>query len=1158
VVAAGHHGRRHRRGDRAARLPGLPEARRAGAETLKARTFGRALAWTLGGALAVALLLVAAAPWLIDAPAVQAEIQRRLARLLGGQVTWQALEVRLLPVPHGEVRGLRIEIPDRLNAAAEEVEVSLRLWPLLRGRPEVSSFTLKRAQVRVAAAGGGARDAALPDALALYRAAVEPAARALRDLAPDTAFGIEDGRLEIGPGFALRELKASARTDRGGVAIDLAAAGNLWKRLSAQGRVEYADLAARAELTLEALALDNDLPPATVRARLRTDARTAVEIELEGSAGSLVSTARGTLTLPAGKPPELAAEIAGVDLARGLAIARLKGVPLEFIETAEGKVSVAASASLGAQWQARLRFARSDAAVKLVQLPWKLAPRAAEVALSPQRVSVTALEGSLGQSTFSGVAAEIDLGAKRLSSASGRAALELGQWLPWLRDKLPLEEIASASGSVEVALHRLALPFERPANVEFEALATPRKVDVALKALPAPVQLAGGSVHASAKRVRGAGLRGSIGASTFSEAAFEIELEKPARVSSASAAAQVQLEPWFAWLRTRLPLEQVASLSGAADVRLNRLALRFDRPAEADFEAAVAPRQASVALKALPGPVSVSGGSIRASAGQVRVDDVAVAMLDARTRVSGSIALRDLALELALAEGAAGEKTVRWALERAAVPGRLEPKTPLRFTARRLAWAKGALAADARIAFEGGPELGVELGWQEQRLEVKSATIKDARSDARLSAAVAAERIQAAFSGTLHGASIAAMLKRPGPETASGVARGDLRVTVDRKRAQDSIGEGRLQVEALDLSWLAGTQALIERADLSALPDDVRVIEARFSWADQKFALRGEGRRTRQGPVIDARLESPGVDVERLRPKPDPARKKEEPSALWPLPITGRIEVRAGYLQLKRNRIEPFDGILTLERERARLEVKEARTCGVSFPLQLDATPKETSLAARISMRDEPLEAALKCLTGGRVALTGNIDLAAELKTTGQGQQALVRNLSGTAQAEARNGRLNKFALIGNILAFRGISSLEEMNQQGFRYRRMTAKGRFENGVFRLDEGFFDSDAVRLAANGNIDLLGPNSHLNVLVALLSRAERVVGAVPILGDVFGGTMLALPVAVNGDIRDPLVVPLGPRAISSQLLGIFERTLKLPGRLGVPAEASKPAP
>jgi hypothetical protein len=102
-----------------------------------------------------------------------------------------------------------------------------------------------------------------------------------------------------------------------------------------------------------------------------------------------------------------------------------------------------------------------------------------------------------------------------------------------------------------------------------------------------------------------------------------------------------------------------------------------------------------------------------------------------------------------------------------------------------------------------------------------------------------------------------------------------------------------------------------------------------------------------------------------------------------------------------------------------------------------------------------------------------------------------------------------------------------------------------------LEEGFFDSDAVRLGAHGKVDLLGADSRLTVLVGLLTNVDRITGAIPIVGYVFGGSMTALPVGVTGDIRNPLVVPLGPRAVTDSLLGIFERTLKLPGKLVVPA-------
>jgi hypothetical protein len=74
----------------------------------------------------------------------------------------------------------------------------------------------------------------------------------------------------------------------------------------------------------------------------------------------------------------------------------------------------------------------------------------------------------------------------------------------------------------------------------------------------------------------------------------------------------------------------------------------------------------------------------------------------------------------------------------------------------------------------------------------------------------------------------------------------------------------------------------------------------------------------------------------------------------------------------------------------------------------------------------------------------------------------------------------------------------------------------------------------------------------VLVAPFSRADQLVRNVPLVGYIIGGTFTSVPVGVSGDIRNPLVVPLGPRAVTSEVLGIFERTLKLPAKLITPLE------
>jgi hypothetical protein len=646
---------------------------------------------------------------------------------------------------------------------------------------------------------------------------------------------------------------------------------------------------------------------------------------------------------------------------------------------------------------------------------------------------------------------------------------------------------------------------------------------------------------------------GSLGRSTFSGAAAQIELHKPARISSASGRMTLELDQWFTWLQARMPLEGVASVSGRTEVDLKRLALRFDHAAAADFEALVRPQKVSAALKALPDAVTVDGGAVHAGPKEATLENVSVAMLDARARVSGTVGIVKPAIALALAEGLAGEKIVQWALKRAEVSERFEPKTPLRFDARRVAWARGgALEADARVDFDGGPQLALTLASKPGLLDVPRIAIKDASSDAVLGVAIEEDRVRANFAGTLQGRTIASMLRRPGPETGSGTASGKLRLTLDRKQPRRTIAEGKLRAEALNLGWLAGKRAIVERIDLTAEPTGARIVDARFDWEEQVFNLRGEVKRTEMGPVIDARLESPGVVLDRLLPPPekkDPAADAEK-SAIWPLPVTGRIEVRTAFVQYKEHRIAPFQGRLALERERARLELQEARMCGVSFPMEVEAVPEKVRVAAHVSMRDEPIENAMRCLTGGSVEITGNADIRAELKTEGR-RPELFRNMTGTIQAETRKGSVKRFALIGNILSLRNIASATQMKEDGFPYRSMTAKGTFQGGNLMLEEGFFDSSAVRLGAHGRIDLLGADSQLTVLVGLLTNVDRITGAIPIIGYVFGGSMTALPVGVSGDIRDPLVVPLGPRAVTDSLLGIFERTLKLPGKLVVPA-------
>jgi len=571
----------------------------------------------------------------------------------------------------------------------------------------------------------------------------------------------------------------------------------------------------------------------------------------------------------------------------------------------------------------------------------------------------------------------------------------------------------------------------------------------------------------------------------------------------------------------------------------------------------------SIAVKGLPGPTRLAGASVRVTGDSVKVERADVSLLDARALASVTIGYgKQLRIEGAASEASVGEKLLAWVLKEAGAPPHLALKAPLRFAVQRAAWSpKQPLNLEASASLDAGPSLGVDLGWTPGRLDVRRATIKDARSDATIALSFGKGRLEGKFSGSLQSTSIGALLKSA--SVPSGGGSGDLRFRIDLEHPERFSVAGKLKGESMDLSWLLESPVTVERIDLDADGTKLRIRQAAVSWAGQRFTLRGDLARAPDGaPIIDAQLESPGVVVDALLPRkdtkqPPPAGKAESRPAdealwtQWPLPVRGRIALRSAFIQYGERKAEPVVAVLVLEEQKASLDLQQVRLCGVSLPLTVEATSVGLAISAHIAAQKQQLEQTARCLTEQGLLIAGEFDLRADLRTRGRVSE-LLPNLEGTISTESRNGRVMKFALLGNILSMKGVSELlkegeSKVDSTGFPYRSLSAKGRFQKGRFIVDESAFNSSAVGLAATGWISLVDYDSKLSVLVAPFARVDRLARDIPILGYILGGALTSIPVGVSGDIRDPLVVPLGPSAVTSELKGIFERTIKLPEKL-----------
>jgi hypothetical protein len=587
---------------------------------------------------------------------------------------------------------------------------------------------------------------------------------------------------------------------------------------------------------------------------------------------------------------------------------------------------------------------------------------------------------------------------------------------------------------------------------------------------------------------------------------------------------------------------------------------------------------ASVGMDGLPGPMKLASGSVRVTRDAVRIDRADLSLLDARALASLTIGTgKALRIGGAVPEGSVGEEFLAWIGKRAGVPPRIALKTPIKVAVQRAAWSPGQpLDLAATAAFEGGPGVEVELAWSPVLLDLRRAAIKDAKSDASLALRVEKGLAQGRFSGTLQSASIGAALK--GATLPSGGVSGDLRFRVDLAHPERATATGKLEGDSVNLAWLLGRPVTIDHVDVQADGQKLQIREASVVWAQQRFALKGELARAADGaPVIDAQLTSAGVVVDALLPakgakEPEPAKKgnEDDDGALWkqwPLPVRGRIALRAGFVQYGERRAEPVVATLTLEEQRAYLELLQVRLCGISFPLTAEAGPEGAlSFSVKLAAQKQQLDQTARCLTEKGVDMTGEFDLSAELRSSGKRDQ-LVSNLAGKIEMEARNGRVKQFPLILKILSVRDVAdSLKKdgvsLEAAGFPYRDISAKGRFDSGRFVVDESAFRSNSVGFAARGSISLIDKDSkpydsELTVLVAPLSRLDSLMRSLPLVGYVIGGTLTSWPVRVTGDIRDPSVDPVSPGAITSEFVGMFQRTLKLPERL-LPKLGSPGAP
>jgi hypothetical protein len=700
--------------------------------------------------------------------------------------------------------------------------------------------------------------------------------------------------------------------------------------------------------------------------------------------------------------------------------------------------------------------------------------------------------------------------------------------------------------------------------------------------LPYPVTLTGDGFTYDAAGITFKNIGIRLKNSTLERLSGRLALGREPRLQVDRAAARITCRELYPWLRDRIPAERLISLdvmNGQATIEQLKLKGLLSSPREWDFDATGTVRKIAVKIEGMPGPIALSSGRFRMDPKRINLHGTGFQMLD--TALDGNAVMTAYlggqpVFELTALQGDLGDDTIQWLNRRFRIPEQFYTQGPVTIHSASGRWNRGrGLRVRGDLAWPENLHVSVALNAGATQYDLESLKIADEGSEAVIGAAYnrPAHQWDIHYAGRLNQAGLAALL--PNNHLIKGQIQGAFTSTVYLEAPGQSVFHGHLSINSLTIPLPSTEPVKIHTISLAGHDDTVAIDTLDLTWLAQRLGITGEVVFKGNRPLIDLKFSSGSIDANVLEAAftDDSRQASSLPSSpvlpyksTWFQRPTGRVVFDIGKLTYGNFLISSMAAALFLDEDRTEVEISNAYLCGISVQGRVEKTPQGWRLALRPRAEQQALEDAGGCLTSGRSTerMSGTFDVSGELKARGKDGEELLQQMQGAIQVDIEDGRIFNIGNAGfftNLLSFLSINNLFSGSVPNFRkhdfpYKSLSAQAELADGVIRLKDAYLYANSLNMVAEGTIDVGSNTLDLTVLVSPLTTVDTIVRHVPILGKILQGTLVAVPVTVRGEITDPTILPLSPKAVGSRVLGILERILKAPFQL---IEASvKPKP
>ncbi len=325
---------------------------------------------------------------------------------------------------------------------------------------------------------------------------------------------------------------------------------------------------------------------------------------------------------------------------------------------------------------------------------------------------------------------------------------------------------------------------------------------------------------------------------------------------------------------------------------------------------------------------------------------------------------------------------------------------------------------------------------------------------------------------------------------------------------------------------------------------------AQLIWGSSRLAINGDLTFHASDIRVDSTLSADTIDWRQIDRLTKFIKQRNTKSERFTRAgnVLGTLNITADKFLYDSYSVQPLQAHIDFKPQAITINIEQASACSINIRGLVDVYNDTLEMYLVPNAADQDLATAAACLTGQKEMATGEFDLNGEVLSKGR-PESFGRMFSGDLAFAAQNGRIYRFGLLAKILSILNVTEIyrgevPDLTGQGFAYRSMTARAAFKGDKLIMQECSLDGVSMGIICEGEIDLVKKEMDLVVLVAPFKTVDRIVDIIPVVGHVLGGKLISIPFQARGALEDPDVIPLPPKAVGAEMLGILERTLKLP--------------